>query len=496
MAALVSKITDNRSFLTVDQTGNNYHAAQNVDPEKQYLNVSNQEGWQIAAKLPCLAGADRSQCQFGYWNNDNFSFADDTGMIYFMLILTKDDGTRGLIIQLCCKLPKEAWSLVQATQPAERWYNDTPGQEARNAQRALARVICECMNEDAVEVSMASFKTTAASWKDLLYLDSVSYENGLGLANLYQYFSDANPTFLYEDGTESVVTRNRIYLQVEPGWTGSFAFMDGAYGFYNTASGVFASGAGYYARGGRVRVVNYQSASLNTVTQSPYPYLANIDTRSAVLLPCYFPVIPNLPLQAFANDIPLASIYDTYAVDNYGPFLSVSQLRTEMGAMKMYVFPRSATLLPGKYYVLSCDEVTTSQKAGDLGIRGTFINQSTVGVIAGTQDGRNEWSQHPTEATHAMKAMERDVATMYLVYTFQRDDGAELVCEATRAIPNNAKPLFRNVLDGELPYIAKKLPLYLYFPSEEYGKYPIKTSGANLPSNTFITTFQTVQIAS
>lgn len=477
---IISLLDDNQSTVTID-TSTNPAKRGLVSGATQYDNVNPERGWDIVANLNSMNDVERTQCQFGYFNNDEFSFNDTSGMLYFNVLLWNDLGTRYLSMGLCTKLPKVPWSIFGLAKETAgwEWHELTDGEAARNAQQSLAKVICYYMNNRAVETCRAAAATTiGVDWKNAAYVDA---EGNVGTyaAN----FVASGLTFMTGGAATSAITQNFIAVATNAGWNARVYFMDGENGVYNTVGGAFSSGMGTYTRGRPVTKITFDTftagggVETETVVQ-PYPYLFNEESPNVA---CYFPT----------GGSENQTVYEPGAAKITFPEFQAraAQLEALLGRGLILPFARSTTLLNSKYYVAFCDELYEGATVSHMA-NARFPSQ-VMGVLESTIEKRNEWGEYDSGSVHPVQQMSNSVRQ--LNYQFRNDQTQSMVCMSNVAFPS-ATVTIPTFVSGDLAHLPDYDWVGLYFDAgSRVNLYPIYTSGATLPGDTFVAAFQTAR---
>lgn len=487
---IISVQDDNQSTLTIDTSSNGVSAGP-VSGTNQWENYNPTRGWDIVAPINSMNEVERTQCQFGYWNNDEFSFNDATGMVYFCVNLTDAvvfPVPSYITTALCCKIPKKAWSTfgLENLAGGAQWQELTPGEAARNAQQSLAKLICYYMNNHAVEVRMAPVTPAGRNWKDALYVDA---DGGVGAYNAGFVASGLNFT---PGGTAtSVTTQNFITAEVAGGWTVRWYFMDGPYSIYNTRGGAFSSGLGNYARNMSVNTVSLGvippgTAVTTSKMTSPYTYLYNVlpNALPDSGLPVYFPVDGS---NQTAYNFPATTVPVKMSKAQWSE--RVLKLRLQLGLGINAPFQRSTTLLNSKYYIAVCDDLFEGSTVSHNG-NGRMPSQ-VMGVIEATAEKRNEWAEYTGRAIHPVQAVSN--AVQVVNYTFQNDRAEPLVCMSNMAFPR-VPPNIPVFAQGDLVHFPDFEWMNMYFEATDpAGTFPIIASPARVQAETFVAAFQTAR---
>lgn len=481
-ATLISVQDDNQSTLSIDTSSNDVSAGPTSSGASQFENFNQTRGWDIVASINSMSAVERTQCQFGYWNNDEFSFNDSTGMVYFMVNLQGGGFATYITIPLCCKIPKKAWSTFGLKNLAggAQWQELTPGEAARNAQQSLAKIICYYMNNHAVEIRQAAISQTGVNWKDPLYVDA---DGGVGAYNAG--FAASALTFVTGGTATAVTTQNFITAEVAGGWEVSFYFLDGPFSIYNTLGGAFSSGLGNYARGSvvtQVKLDTWAGITASTTQLSPFPYLANLSRRLGN--PTY--------LQASGGN---QTAYN-FAATTVPVKITLIQYIARVNKLKLYVgdgacapFPRATTLLNSKYYMAVCDDLFEGATVSHNG-NGRMPSQ-LMGVIEATAEKRNEWAEYVGEAVHPVQQVVNSLQVVN--YTFQNDQAEPLVCMSNMVFPRVPAniPVF---VQGDLVHFPDFEWMNMYFETTDpVGTFPIIASPARMQAETFVAAFHTAR---
>lgn len=485
---IISVQDDNQSTLTIDTSSNGVSAGP-ASGTNQWENYNPTRGWDITAPINSMNEVERTQCQFGYWNNDEFSFNDATGMIYFMVNLAESPNINNtyITILLCCKIPKKAWSTfgLENLTGGAQWQELTPGEAARNAQQSLAKLICYYMNNHAVEVRMAPVTPAGRNWKDPLYVDA---DGGVGAYNAG--FAASGLNFAPGGTATAVTTQNFITVQVNGGWAARFYFMDGPYSIYNTRGGAFSSGLGNYARNKSVTKLAMGPIAPGTFTSStvvsPYTYLVNLSGRltSSPGNPVYFPADgSNQTAYNFAGTTVPVKITDVeWAARN-------NAVLTNFGNGQNAPFPRATTLLNSKYYIAVCDDLFEGSTVSHNG-NGRMPSQ-VMGVIEATAEKRNEWAEYTGQAVHPVQAVSN--AVQVVNYTFQNDQAEPMICMSNMVFPR-VPPNIPVFAQGDLVHFPDFEWMSMYFETTDpAGTFPIIASPARVQAETFVAAFQTAR---
>ncbi len=489
---LIAIQDDNQSTLTIDTSSNPVSAGPVTSGDEQYANYNETRGWDITANINSMTSVERTQCQFGYWNNDEFSFNDSTGMIYFMVNLQAASPNLYLSTILCCKLPKMPWSTfgLENTTGGGQWQELTPGEAARNAQQSLAKVICYYMNNHAVEVYQAPVSVPGTNWKQAGYVDALG-----GTAVYLTRFSASNLTFVPGGTNTQVITQNFIEASVAAGWTAQVYFMDGPFSIYNTRGGAFSSGMGTYV--GSNIVKQYTTGALppvgsgfigaTTTVSSPFPYLFNWSGSAS---PFTKPAIGYFPVRTDVQ-----TVYSYLGIP-YTPSMNSTQMVQKMAQLAAFFgpgtsipFERATTLLNSKYYIASSDDLYYGSTLAHTS-NGKMPSQ-VMGVLEATADGRNVWGEYSAQAIAPVQQTSSSVQVIN--YDFQNDQAEPLVCMSNVAFPL-APPTIPAFVQGDLAHLPDFEWVSMYFEStDKAGTFPIIPSPARLASETHVAAFQTAR---
>ena len=481
---IISVQDDNQSTLTIDTSSNSVSAGPVSSGNEQYANYNASRGWDIAAPINSMNTVERTQCQFGYWNNDEFSFNDSTGMLYFWVNLSPSAVVTSYYTSvLCCKIPKKAWSTfgLENLAGGAQWQELTAGEAGRNAQQSLANLICYYMNNHAVEVRQAAVSVPGVNWKDPAYVDA---DGGVGIyAN---HFAAAAINFVPGGTATTPTTQNFIVVETDPAWTANFHFMDGSFGVYNTEGGAFSSGLGQYARNLAVEKVAltplppiFQYATTSTEFSS-FPYLYNTSITTG--RPVYFPA---------------TSINETaYDYGQPNPKLTINEwllrlrfVQAVIGRGRSAPFHRATTLLNSKYYLAVCDDLFEGSTVSHNG-NGRMPSQ-LMGVLEATAEKRNEWAEYVGQAIHPVQQISN--AVQVVNYTFQNDQAEPLVCMSNMVFPLSP-PTIPTFVQGDLVHFPDFEWMSMYFESTDpAGTFPIIACPARVAAETFVAAFQTAR---
>lgn len=491
--AILSIRDDNQSTITIDTSGNTVSQSSLENPTNQYENYNETRGWDISAKVNAIDSVERTQCQFGYYNNDEFSFNDSTGMIYFWVNVSDDFGalTKFMSMMLCCKLPKVAWSTfgLENTNAGGRWYELTAGEAARNAQQSLAKVICYYMNNHAVEIRQAPVSVPGVNWKDPAYVDA---DGGVGIyaAN----FAASNLTFVPGGTNTQVITQNFIEVQVDAGYAASVYFLDGPFGMYNSEGGAFSSGMGNYVRGQTVEKLAFDTTPpyniARTTQLTPFPYLYNVGwiipapTSAIKMIPFYFPAVStNQTFYDYPGNPNPAKIT--------GPEFAarIESVSNYIGFGRMLPFTRATTLLNSKYYLALCDDLYYGSTTSHNG--NARLPTHLMGVLESTADGRAQWGEYSATAISPVQQTSSSMQT--IEYNFRNSSGNPLVCASNVAFPL-MPPTIPTFVQGDLAHLPDFEWMSMYFEStDQAGTFPIIASPATVSADTFVAAFQTAR---
>lgn len=482
--------TFNQSTITLDSSTNpaDFNSQSRFsDTTEQFENFDESRGWDISCTINSMIDVQRSQCQFGYWNNDEFSFNDDTSMVYWLLLLYNNATDRWLTAVMQTKLPKMPWSIynLQRTTGGDTWFELNGAEAARNAQQALAEVICYYLNNHSVEVYRAGATPAGINWKSPTYVDGAG---GVGTYNA-QFIGSGIMFSPVADGTHAL-TNNFIKVTVNAGWNVRAYFMDGAFGVYNTYGGAFSSGLGIYV--GKSSVKHYTMIPVTDMvatagrisapvapTLSPFPYLYNYTSGAGSPQVAYFQVPSTNQWGVGYPGIPAETM----------PWLNFNGLRVQaegfFGLGALLPFHRSTTLLNSKYYFIFSSDIYEGSSTSDFG--NTRLPSAMVGFIPGTSKERNIWHEYLDGASQAI--IKSSNSTSRINYSFRNDSGDSLICQANRVFPI-FPPIIPVFTQGQLPHYPDFEWLAYYYGTTSVGSYPIMTSPARLPPNTFITSFQ------
>lgn len=490
MAATVSIRDTNQSTLTLDNSSNLIQQ-KDFDSANQSDNYNISREWSISAEVSAaMDNVQRMFTDFGFWNNDEFSFNDSTCVIYFFVFI-RGPLNIGMTTVLQTRLPKQVWSIynLMRTGGGSRWYELTDGEAARNAQQALAEVICYYMNNQAVEVYMASVTPPGINWKDPAYVDAA------GFTGTYDtLFAASNFTFDTLGTATNPMTNNGIHLTTDaPAYLGSFFFLDGPFSIYNTIGGAFSSGMGNFVSNMYVPTLEISAidgASTGQVArvdpvQSPFPYLFNYITpvRGNNVMVGYVPVPVTKQLGVASavppyNNITIADLLSRY-----------STLNGALGGGSMALFSRATTLINSKYYMISCGELFERAVVSDSG--NVELPAEFLAMIHGELDKRNQW--HETKANILQSVTRFQGSGKQVNYLFRNDSGDDLVCQE-RNLPEGPIPAFTQ---GQLAHLPYDVWSWYYFDGiHRAGFFPMIPSQARLPPDTFIASFQASQAIS
>ncbi len=495
---IISIIRDNQSTLTLDTEPGAKLPPIGI-PATTYderFNFNLSRGANISANVGNFQGIDRTQCQFGYWNNDEFSFPDESSMVYYTVffIIGSGLGDEVYSINLCCKLPKYIYDIFNNTAINPALFNDSNDADAaRASQASFAQLLCDIMNNYSVACAQANENFfnlfPGGFWSSAGY--NTIGNTVLGSINPLTYFAayGITPRFQPIIGpsfvgiTFSNTTPLDFVANGGTGLTMEFFFQDGAFSIYNNSDGAFATGMGFYTNDNqhRYRINLNADTGIPSTNNDPGLIASGLD----------FEIRDNVFFGPF-------STRERLFLDEYsGCSFRVEEAPGVICFYFAYTAPRSTSLLPSRYYCLSIPEIAAAQTLTDFS-NGRGVTSYNSGVIAATVHDRNRWHEDPTELHQSIKSLDKFLSYQTLSFTMANDRGRFLTGTET-TLPPFATPATSYLAD----YTAATGPLFSFArfdvpccflpPAPSPHVYPINPTFARVPPGSSMVYFSTAR---